>query len=117
MRKFILITVLPVFVASSVVAADVYVFDKVHSTLGFQVRHLFSKVPGKFTDFSGQIQFDETNPEQSSVEVTINAASINTSTISEMNTLDRLISLMCKNFRRSRSRANRSKKRVPIQLM
>jgi len=79
MRKFILITVLPVLLASSVVAADVYVFDKAHSTLGFQVRHLFSKVPGKFTDFSGQIQFDEANPEQSSVEVTINAASINTS--------------------------------------
>jgi polyisoprenoid-binding protein YceI len=79
MRKFILITVLPVLLASSVVAADVYVFDKAHSTLGFQVRHLFSKVLGKFTDFSGQIQFDETNPEQSSVEVTINAASIDTS--------------------------------------
>jgi len=79
MRKFILITVLPVLLASSVVAADVYVFDKAHSTLGFQVRHLFSKVPGKFTDFSGQIQFDETNPERSSVEVIINAASINTS--------------------------------------
>jgi len=80
MKGFILTTVLSVLLAaSSVLAADIYVFDKAHSTLGFQVRHLFSEVPGKFTDFSGQIQFDETDPEQSSVEVTINAASINTS--------------------------------------
>jgi polyisoprenoid-binding protein YceI len=46
--------------------------------MGFQIRHLFSKVPGKFDDFSGQIQFDEANPEQSSVEVTINTASVDT---------------------------------------
>jgi polyisoprenoid-binding protein YceI len=39
---------------------------------------LFSKVPGKFDDFSGQIQLDEANPEQSSVEVTIQVASVDT---------------------------------------
>ena len=64
--------------AHSAFAVDTFVFDKAHSTMGFQIRHLFSKVPGKFDDFSGQIQFDEANPEQSSVEVTINAASVDT---------------------------------------
>jgi polyisoprenoid-binding protein YceI len=65
-------------IAHSAFAADTYVFDKLHSTIGFEIRHLFSKVPGKFTDFSGQIQLDEANPEQSSVEVTIETASIDT---------------------------------------
>ena len=64
--------------AHSAFAVDTFVMDKAHSTMGFQIRHLFSKVPGKFDDFSGQIQFDEANPEQSSVEVTINAASVDT---------------------------------------
>src|SRR6202022_503115 len=59
-------------------ASDIYVFDKNHSTMGFLIRHLFTKVPGRFTDFSGQISFDEANPEQSTVEVTIKTASVNT---------------------------------------
>jgi polyisoprenoid-binding protein YceI len=64
--------------AHSAFAVDTFVIDKAHSTMGFQIRHLFSKVPGKFNDFSGQIQFDEANPEQSSVEVTIKTTSIDT---------------------------------------
>lgn len=60
-------------------ASDTYVFDKNHSTMGFLIRHLFTKVPGKFTDFSGQITFDEVDPEHSTVEVTIKTASVNTS--------------------------------------
>jgi polyisoprenoid-binding protein YceI len=67
-----------VLIAHTTFAADTFVFDKAHSTIGFQVRHLFSKVPGKFNDFSGQIQLDEANPEQSSVEVTIKTASVDT---------------------------------------
>jgi polyisoprenoid-binding protein YceI len=64
--------------SQSALSADTYVFDKNHSTMGFQVRHLFSKVPGKFDDFEGKIQFDEANPQNSSVEVAIKAASIDT---------------------------------------
>ena len=79
MNKITLLALLSaLLMAHSVFAADTFVFDKVHSTIGFQVRHLFSKVPGKFDDFSGQIQLDEANPEQSSVEVTINTASVDT---------------------------------------
>jgi polyisoprenoid-binding protein YceI len=62
----------------SALLADTYVFDKAHSTMGFQVRHLFSKVPGKFDDFEGKIQFDDANPQNSTVEVTIKTASVNT---------------------------------------
>lgn len=64
--------------SQSVLWADTYVFDKNHSTMGFQVRHMFSKVPGKFDDFAGKIQFDEANPQNSTVEVTIKTASIDT---------------------------------------
>jgi polyisoprenoid-binding protein YceI len=64
--------------SQSALSADTYVFDKNHCTMGFQVRHMFSKVPGKFDDFAGKIQFDEANPQNSSVEVTIKAASIDT---------------------------------------
>jgi polyisoprenoid-binding protein YceI len=64
--------------SQSAFSADTYVFDKNHCTMGFQVRHMFSKVPGKFDDFAGKIQFDEANPQNSSVEVTIKTASIDT---------------------------------------
>jgi polyisoprenoid-binding protein YceI len=73
-----LVVLSALLLAQSAFAVDTFVIDKAHSTMGFQIRHLFSKVPGKFGDFSGQIRFDEANPEQSSVEVTIKTASIDT---------------------------------------
>lgn len=53
-------------------------FDKAHSEAAFQVRHLLTKVRGRFADFQGTIQFNEAAPEQSSVTLTIQAASIDT---------------------------------------
>jgi polyisoprenoid-binding protein YceI len=79
MKKLIpLICLSALLIIQSAFAADTYVFDKAHSSLGFQIRHLFSNVLGKFNDFTGAIQFDEANPDQSSVEVTIKTASIDT---------------------------------------
>jgi polyisoprenoid-binding protein YceI len=79
MKKLITLTCLSaLLIAHSAFAADTYAIDKAHSSIGFQVRHLFSNVPGKFDDFTGTIQFDEASPEQSSVEVSIKTASINT---------------------------------------
>jgi len=52
--------------------------DKVHSQVGFSIRHFFSKVPGQFKDFSGTIVMDQERPEASSVDVTIQTASIST---------------------------------------
>jgi polyisoprenoid-binding protein YceI len=79
MKKLTTLTCLSaLFIVQSALAADDYAIDKVHSTIGFQVRHLFSNVPGKFDDFTGTIQFDEANPEQSSVEVNIKTTSIDT---------------------------------------
>ena len=79
MKKLIILTCLSaLLVIQSASAADTFAIDKAHSSIGFQVRHLFSNVPGKFDDFSGTLVFDEANPEQSSVEVTIKTASIDT---------------------------------------
>src|SRR5258706_15773354 len=63
-------------------AADVRTFtiDKTHSEVTFQVRHLVTKVRGRFSDFSGIVQFDAARPERSSVALTIQAASVDTST-------------------------------------
>jgi polyisoprenoid-binding protein YceI len=60
-------------------AAETFVVDKAHSETSFQVTHLgIAKVRGQFTDFDGTINIDRAKPEASSVEFTINAASINT---------------------------------------
>jgi polyisoprenoid-binding protein YceI len=57
-----------------------FTIDKTHSEVAFQVRHLVTKVRGRFTEFTGTIQFDEANPEQSSLTFTIDAASVDTGT-------------------------------------
>ena len=58
--------------------AGVYNVDVVHSNIDFVARHLVaSKVRGNFTDFSGVITIGE-SLESSSVEATVQAASITT---------------------------------------
>lgn len=54
--------------------------DKAHSEVQFQVRHLVTKVRGRFTDFSGTVQFDEADPTASSVAFSVAVASIDTAT-------------------------------------
>jgi polyisoprenoid-binding protein YceI len=67
-----------VLAASPVLAADTYVIDKSHSEAVFQIRHLVSRVSGRFNDFTGSIKADAAKPEDSSVEFSIKAATINT---------------------------------------
>lgn len=53
--------------------------DPAHSHIQFSARHMMiSRVRGSFDSFTGTIEFDEENPEASSVQVEIDAASINT---------------------------------------
>lgn len=67
-----------VLFAVSAFAADNFIVDKNHSEATFQVRHLVSRVSGKFNDFSGMITVDQENPAVSSVEFTIKTPSIDT---------------------------------------
>jgi polyisoprenoid-binding protein YceI len=75
-RYAILLTALAA--ASPAVAKETYQIDKSHTTVGFEVRHIFTNVGGKFTDFAGTINVDRAKPESSSVEFTIHAKSIDT---------------------------------------
>ena len=64
--------------ASARAEVETYAIDPAHSSVGFTVRHVFTKVPGHFTKFSGTITVDRNNLERSSVEATIEVGSINT---------------------------------------
>jgi polyisoprenoid-binding protein YceI len=59
-------------------APETYTIDKTHSEAVFQVRHLVTKVRGRFADFEGIIRIDRSSPERSSVELSIDAASVDT---------------------------------------
>jgi polyisoprenoid-binding protein YceI len=65
-------------VTTTTTAVRTLVVDKAHSEALFTVRHLITKVHGRFRDFEGIIHYDEEHPERSSVHVVIQAASIDT---------------------------------------
>lgn len=73
---------LGIFAAASslLAAAETFQFDKNHTLVGFRVRHFVSKVEGRFKDFDGTIVLDRQNPAASKVELTIQAASLDTAT-------------------------------------
>jgi len=79
-RKFLALAglIASVALAAPATAADVYTIDKNHSDVSFQIRHIVSKVRGRFADFEGTIQIDPSKPEASSVAFTIRTASIDT---------------------------------------
>ena len=59
-------------------ATGTWTIDPTHTTVGFSARHLMAaRVRGSFKTFSGKIDIGE-NPEVSTVEVSIDAASIDT---------------------------------------
>lgn len=61
-------------------AAD-YVIDTEgqHASIQFRIQHLgYSWLAGRFDNFEGKYQFDEENPQGSTVQVTIDTASVNT---------------------------------------
>ena len=98
-------------------AAQTYAIDKMHSEVAFQVRHLLTKVRGRFTEFAGTVVFDQEHPEQSSASLTIDASSVDTGTP------DRDTHLRSDDFfaveysiQRSRSRARGSSRQATTTL-
>lgn len=77
-QPFKLVPVLVLFFTSAVFGADTFKFDPVHTSVSFRIRHLVTRVEGRFTQFEGTILMDQKNPSASSVEFTIKAASIDT---------------------------------------
>src|SRR5690554_7197816 len=55
-------------------------FDISHSDVTFKVRHMmFAKVTGRFTDWTGTLEFDPDNPSTAKTTASIQAASVDTS--------------------------------------
>ncbi|MCL4264279.1 MAG: YceI family protein [Anaerolineae bacterium] len=53
--------------------------DSAHSHIYFTARHMMiSKVRGQFESFSGSVNYDEQNPTRTTVDIQIDAASLNT---------------------------------------
>lgn len=65
-------------VSSASAAVETYVADPAHSSVNFSIRHIFTKVPGRFTKFTATITADRDNLEKSSVEATIEIPSVKT---------------------------------------
>jgi polyisoprenoid-binding protein YceI len=57
---------------------EAYKIDPVHSSTGFTIRHILSKFTSSFTKTSGVITVDRDNLEKSSVEATVEVASVST---------------------------------------
>ena len=64
--------------AATPAAVETYQIDPAHSNVGFRVRHLMSKVTGRFGKVAGTVNLDPKDVTRSSVEVTIDVASVST---------------------------------------
>jgi len=79
MSRTLLAFAATLLLAASAAAQETWKIDPAHSAAQFSVRHLgISTVRGAFTKVSGSAQFDEANPGKSSVQATIDAASVDT---------------------------------------
>ena len=73
-----LLALFTVIAAAASLSAETYTIDSVHSSAGFSLRHLVSKFSSSFTKVSGTVNYDAAKPEASSVEATVEIASVAT---------------------------------------
>jgi len=73
-----LIVVAGLILCGTARANETFKIDPARSRIAFNVRHMLGTAKGNFSKFSGTIVVDRDHPEQSSVTVTIAAASIDT---------------------------------------
>jgi polyisoprenoid-binding protein YceI len=74
-----LLAALPALALAASLAAAApatYSIDHNHTEVGFEVRHFFSKVHGRFNEFDGTITFDEKDPSAIAVNATAQAKSV-----------------------------------------
>lgn len=55
-----------------------YKVDKVHSSVGFSVRHFVSRVHGNFGKFEGSVRFDKKQPRKTRIKASVWIASVAT---------------------------------------
>jgi len=78
LRTTVLATVLLLAASPAAPASRTYEVDHGHSEVEFLIGHMIGKVRGKFTKFAGRIEGDFEHAEAATVELQIQAASINT---------------------------------------
>jgi polyisoprenoid-binding protein YceI len=66
-------------VGTSALSAKTWKLDKAHSSIGFSVNHFFTPTKGSFEEFDLDITFDPNDLDNSSFNLTIQVASVNTS--------------------------------------
>lgn len=78
MQKIGLVLVAAWVLCATAQANETFKIDPSRSTIAFGVRHMLGTAKGKFSKFKGTIVVDRDHPEQSSVTVAIDVASIDT---------------------------------------
>ena len=71
-----------VFSIASIAAVNIiatpWTIDKSHSSVKFEIRHFFSNVPGAFQEYDANVNFNPENLGESTIDVTIQVASVDT---------------------------------------
>ncbi len=79
LRRLVLAAAVTAGISGPALAADTFQIDPAHTNVVFLVNHLgYSNMVGDFDDISGTFVFDQDNVANSSVEIVIQAASIDT---------------------------------------
>jgi polyisoprenoid-binding protein YceI len=76
--RLLCLSALVAIATAGISLAELYQIDRGHSTVAFSIRHLVSRTTGKFTQFEGTINYDPATPKKTTVEATIQTASIDT---------------------------------------
>lgn len=75
---FLALAAMLALAAPALAAAPAWQFDPPHCQIIFQVKHIFAPVMGQFMKFDGKVNFSPEDLANSKVELTIDAASLNT---------------------------------------
>lgn len=78
MKKLILIATALFVLGPATVMASAWKVDPPHSSIRFEIKHIYATVSGRFADFSGQVLFDPASPGKSKFDFTVKVDSINT---------------------------------------
>lgn len=79
LSRMLLATTAASFIAGSAFAAEEFAFDQSHTHILFQVDHLgMSTIHGEFVGFEGTFMLDREDPANSSLDITIDVASMDT---------------------------------------
>ncbi|MBP7147295.1 MAG: YceI family protein [Acidobacteria bacterium] len=78
LARFLTAVLVACALVAPLVFAGTYDVDRSHSSVVFSIRHFVSQVQGRFGEFQGALVYDEANPSASSVEFTVQTASIDT---------------------------------------